>query len=97
MLLSKAMSTCWAVRGSVLGGRAVSMWHPEVPPGDASTGSAWPLLLFSSVWEHKVSDENTFCFPEAVFQVAWAQNKEPVSYMPASLPSQGSGVLSFVL
>lgn len=61
------------------GGRAASTWHPEAPPRDASAGSVWPLPLFSSVWKHKVSGENTFRCPEAVFQVARAQNKELVS------------------
>lgn len=86
MLLSKAMSPCSAITGSAL------PWNVSPATASrggclekASAGSQRPLPLFSSVWEHKVSDENTFCFPAAMFQVARAQEQR-VSLLNASQP-----------
>lgn len=90
MLLSKAMSTHSAITSSVLRQKgSLDVASREKLPGNAPAGSRWHLPRFSSVWKHKVSDENTFCFSEAMFQVAWAQQQRP-----SPLPSQGSGVLS---
>lgn len=68
------------------------------PPENASAGSRWHLPLFSSVWEHKVSDENTFSFPEAMFQVDWTQEQR-TSLLNASQTSQPGtrGLVPFVL
>lgn len=65
------------------------------PPGNASAGSRWHLPRFSSVWKHKLSNENTFCSSEAVFQVAWAHQQRP-SPLNASQTSQ-SGIWGLVL
>lgn len=89
------MSTHSAITSSVLRQKgSLDVASREKLPGNASAGSRWHLPRFSSVWKHKVSDENTFCSSEAMFQVAWAQQQRP-SPLNANQPSQqGSGVLS---